>query len=242
MRKTLALLCLLAFPTLTPAADLQPKARPLAIEHLDLNVNGVYFGLWSTGGLGSIQGSALQVNPGINPNTITATEAAIGGLVGYYWQLNAATGQFVALEGMLGWQNINGNSQGFSFSGPATGKIRVLTGAPAATIAAFFPQLFPFPVAGFPASIGAVTNIKPYIYGAVDFDDVSVNVGGLANRDWNIPPELGLGMLGQVSPTMVVDVFAGVKLPQRGLCVGPAGAAACAGMGTTAVAGFALKW
>lgn len=232
---------LLGFCAQADAADLPVKARAIPVQpNLDLNVNGFYFGLWTTGGMGSIQGSAVTAT-GVNPNSITATEAAIGGLVGYYWTVPNST-QFVAIEGMLGWQNVNGNSQGFAFSGPATAKQRVLTGAPVSTIMNLFPTLFPFPVPGFPPNIGNITNIKPYIYASVDEDDVSVNVNGSANRTWSISPEIGVGALGQVSPTTVVDVFAGAKFPQKGACVGFEAGIACAGMGTTAVVGMGLKW
>jgi hypothetical protein len=189
--------------------------------------------------MGSVQGSAVTTT-GVNPNTITSTEAAIGGLVGYYWAMPST--QFFAIEGMLGWQNINGNAQGFAFDGPVTGKIRFMTGAPVSTIMNLFPTLFPFPVPGFPPNIGTVTNIKPYIYGAPDFDDVSLNVGASQARTWSVSPEIGVGMLGQLSPTTAIDVFAGAKFPQKGACVGFQAATACAGMGTTAVVGLALKW
>jgi hypothetical protein len=244
MKKALFLLSFcLALATCSPkpvfAADLPTKA-PAFAPALSLDTTGLYFGLWTTGGMGTVQGSAVQVT-GANPNSITATEAAIGGLVGYYWAMSNST-QFIAVEGMLGWQNVNGNAQGFSFDGPVTGKIRFMTGAPVSTIMAAFPQLFPFPVPGFPSNVGNITNIKPYLYAAPVFDDVSVNVGAGANRTWSIAPEFGVGMLGQVSPTTAVDVFAGVKLPQKGACIGFAAGTACAGMGTTAVAGLAFKW
>lgn len=224
------------------AADLPAKAAPMAIRDLNLNANGLYFGLWSTGGMSSIQGSALQVNPGVNPNSIVATEAAIGGLIGYHWAMPSCATCFLEVEGMFGWQNINGATPGFAFSGPAVFKQRVLYGADTATIAQLFPTLFPFPVPGFPASIGNITNIKPYIYASADEDDISINVGGSANRTWSLSPEIGVGALGQISASTVIDVFAGAKFPQKGACVGFEAAQACAGLGTTAVVGLALKF
>lgn len=227
------------------AADLAVKAPPQFQPALSLATGGFYMGLWTTGNMGSIQGSALQtLGPGVNPSTITAVEAGIGGLVGYLWNMpnNCAT-CFLAVEGWLGWQNINGNAAGFSFSGPLMAKERVLYGADTATIAAAFPSLFPFPVPPFPPSLGNITNIKPYLYAAVDEDDVSLNVPGIAaNKIWSVSPEFGLGMKGQVSATVAADVFAGVKLPQKGVCVGVLAATACAGMGTTAVVGLALDF
>lgn len=227
------------------AADLPTKEKPRAVQPqplLSLNTSGLYFGLYSIGGMGSIQGSALQVNPGVNPNSIVATEASIGGLIGYYWTMPTCSTCFVALEGMFGWQNVNGSTPGFAFSGPAAFKQRVLYGADTATIASVFPTIFPFPVPGFPSSLGNITNIKPYIYASADEDDVSLNVGGAANRTWSLSPEIGVGALGQVSASTVIDVFAGAKFPQKGTCVGFLAPQACAGEGTTAVVGMALKW
>lgn len=222
-------------------ADLPLKANAIQ-PNLVLTTSGFYFGLYTTGGMGSIQGSALQVAPGVNPNTITAVEAAVGGLVGYYWVMPTCATCFAAVEGMFGWQNVNGNSAGFSFSGPASFKQRLLYGADTATIASLFPTLFPIPLPGFPSTLGNVTNIKPYIYAAIDEDDVSLTVFESANRTWSVAPEFGLGALGQVGATTVVDVFAGVKLPQRGVCVGAFALDACANLGTTAVVGAAFKW
>lgn len=236
MKTKLALAILLASTALASAADLPVKAAPYT---LSLDTTGLYFGIWSTGGMGSVQGSAVTVT-GVNPNTITSTEAAIGGLVGYYWSMPST--QFFAIEGMLGWQNVNGSAQGFAFDGPVTGKIRFMTGAPVSTIMQLFPTLFPFPVPGFPPNVGNITNIKPYIYGSPDFDDVSLNVGASSARTWSVSPEIGVGMLGQLSPTTAIDVFAGAKFPQKGACVGFEASVACAGMGTTAVAGVAIKW
>lgn len=226
------------------AADL-PRKAPEIPYSLNLATGGLYFGAWTTGNMGSVQGSALQtLGPGVNPNSVTAVEAGVGGLVGYLWNLpqNCAT-CFFAVEGWLGWANVNGGTQGFSFSGPAMAKERILYGADTATIAAAFPQLFPFPVPPFPSNLGNITNIKPYIYAAIDEDDVSLNVPGIgANRIWSVAPEFGLGAKGQVSATVAVDVFAGVKLPQKGVCVGVFTTEACAGMGTTVVGGVALDF
>jgi hypothetical protein len=238
MKKALLACTLLASPAF--AADLPTKA-PYFQPNLSLATGGFYFGAWTTGGMGSVN---VTTNiPGANPNSITAVEAGVGGLVGYLWNMPTCATCFLAAEGWLGWANINGATQGFSFSGPLMAKERVLYGADTATIAAAFPQLFPIGVPPFPPSLGNITNIKPYLYVAVDEDDVSLNVPGIAqNKIWSISPEFGLGAKGQVSASVAVDVFAGVKLPQKGACVGVLAAIACAGMGTTAVTGLALDF
>ena len=243
MKKLLlaAVAALFAIPAL--AADLPTKA-PQFQPTLSLATGGFYFGAWTTGGIGSVQGSALaNLGPGVNPASVTAVEAGVGGLVGYLWNMPTCATCFLAAEGWFGWQNINGNTVGFSFSGPLMAKERLLYGADTGTIAAAFPQLFPFPVPPFPPSLGNITNIKPYLYFALDEDDVSLNVPGLAaNKLWSVSPEFGLGAKGQVSASVAVDVFAGVKLPQKGVCVGSFAALGCAGMGTTAVVGMALNF
>lgn len=241
MKKWLLASSLLALSVgMASAADLPVKAAPI-IPQLSLASGGFYMGLWTTGNMGSINVNTPLA--GANPNSITAVEAGIGGLVGYLWNMPTCATCFLAVEGWLGWANINGNSVGFSFSGPLMAKERLLYGADTATIAAAFPQLFPFPVPPFPSNLGNVTNIKPYLYFAVDEDDVSLNVPGVAeNKIWSVSPEFGLGAKGQVSNTVAVDVFAGVKLPQKGVCIGVLAATACAGMGTTAVVGMALDF
>lgn len=223
------------------AADLPAKA-PAFQPALVLANGGFYFGAWTEAGMESVTPTGSIT--GANPNSITSVDAGVGGLVGYLWNLpnNCAT-CFVAVEAWFGWQNVNGNAQGFSFSGPAVFKQRVLYGADTATIASAFPTLFPFPVPPFPSTLGNITNIKPYVYGAIDEMDVSLNVPGLgANRLYSISPEFGLGAKGQVSASVAVDVFAGVRLPQKGVCVGSAALIGCAGMGTAAVTGVALDF
>jgi hypothetical protein len=223
------------------AADLPTKAQPIPYT-LNLANGGFYFGIWSEAGMESVTPSGPIT--GANPNSITSVDAGIGGLVGYLWNLpnNCAT-CFVAVEAWAGWSNVNGNAAGFSYSGPAMLKQRILYGADTATIAAAFPQLFPFTPPPFPGNLGNITNIKPYVYAAVDELDVSLNVPGLgSNRLWSISPEFGLGAKGQVSASVAVDVFAGVRLPQKGVCVGVAAALGCAGMGTAAVTGVSLDF
>lgn len=245
MRKfTLAAAMLLAastafaadMPVKAPRASLLGAAYPLS--------SGLYFGIGTLGGGGTVSAAV----PGVNANSLISNEIGVAGIVGYVW--NVPNSQyFAAAEGWFGWTNFNGASQGFSLSGPATFTQRFMVGAPLNDIAALFPTLNlsvpPFP----PLPNGQVaSNIKPYVFGSLTEEDVTIDVLGpattLSNRDWRFSPGVGIGMLGQLTSGSVVDVFAMTKFPQKGVCVGnglPAGQA-CGGVGTTYLAGLAIKW
>lgn len=242
MKRILAFLFLISgVPAM--AADMPAKAVPVNLFAGYPATNGFYFGIYTIGGMGSVSPSATgPIAAGVNPNSLTTNEASVGGLLGYAWNVPSSQ-MFVATEAMFGWNNINGTAQGFAFSGPAAFKQRIMVGAPVSTIASLFPN-FGLTIPPFPAlpNGAVITNIKPYLYGALNEDDLSIDVGGKSNTTWGLAPEVGAGALGQVTPSTVVDVFAGVKFPQKGVCVGVEAGLACAGKGTTAVAGLAFKW
>jgi hypothetical protein len=233
-------LALLASPALAADQAMPVKAQP-KINFAYPSISGFYFGVGTLGGGGTVNASV----PGVNSNSLVSNEIGVAGIIGYAWNMpNSA--YFAAAEGWFGWQNFNGSAQGFSITGPATFTQRVMVGAPLSDIAALFPTLNlsapPFP----PLPGGQVaSNIKPYIFGSVTEDDITIDIAGMgSNKDWRVSPGMGIGMLGQLSSGSVVDVFAMTKFPQKGVCFGgglPAGQA-CGSVGTTYLAGLALKW
>jgi hypothetical protein len=224
------------------AADMKPfpvKAPLLSTAYP--STSGIYFGVGTLGGGGTVTADI----PGVNQNSLVSNQIGVAGIVGYVWNVpNSA--YFAAAEGWFGWQNFNGSAQGFSLTGPATFTQRVMVGAPLNDIAALFPT-FNLQVPPFPTLPGGqvASNIKPYIFGALTEDDITVDIAGMgSNKDWRLAPGMGVGMLGQLTSGSVVDVFAMTKFPQKGLCFGnglPQGQA-CGGVGTTYLAGLALKW
>jgi hypothetical protein len=242
MKNLLGLLIGVALCGSASAADMVVKAapKPAFLTAAYPLTSGIYFGVGTLGGGGKVSASV----PGVNSNSLISNEIGVAGIVGYVW--NVPNSQyFAAVEGWFGWTNFNGASQGFSLTGPATFTQRVMVGAPLNDIAALFPtfnfQVPPFP----PLPNGQVaSNIKPYLFGSLTEEDVSIDFGAASNRDWRLSPGMGIGMLGQLTSGSVVDVFAMTKFPQKGVCVGtglPNGQA-CGSVGTTYLAGLALKW
>jgi hypothetical protein len=233
------LLALLLTTSLASAADLPVKAplKPVAYPV----ASGFYFGLGTMGGGGTVNAAV----PGVNSNSLVSNQISVNGILGYVWNL-PNTQYFAAAEGWFGWQNFNGSAPGFALTGPATFTQRVMIGAPLSDIAGLFPTLNlqapPFPT--LPGGQVA-SNIKPYIFASATEDDITVDLAGMgSNKDWRVSPGVGIGALGQLTSGSVVDVFAMTKFPQKGVCVGaglPAGQP-CGAVGTTYLAGLALKW
>lgn len=200
--------------------------------------NGFYFGVGSVGGGGPANVSVV----GLNSNSLVTNQIAVGGLVGYAWNVpNSA--MFAAVEGWFGYTNFNGTAQGLSFSGPAMLKQRFLFGAPVDQIAAFFPTwgLAPptFPV--LPPG-QAVKSTKAYVGATIDENDISLNFGNTSNKVWEITPGVTVGVLAQLTSGSVLDVFSQIKFHTQGHCVGNTAGLGCGTIGNEYLAGVALKW
>lgn len=226
--------------SLAHAADMPMKADPSIFNGYPAT-NGLYFGLYTIAGGGSANVSAA-VAPGVNVNSLVTNQIEAGGLIGYAWN-SPSSAYFLAVEAMFGWDNFNGSAPGLSLSGPADFQQRFMVGAPLAQIASVLPLSLPT-VPPFPAlANGAtVTNIKPYIFGAIREQDVSLNFGAASNTDWEFSPGFGVGALGQWTNGIVIDVFAEMLFPQKGQCVGSGIPSACGGIGTQYLAGLAVKF
>ena len=227
---------------LASAADLPVKAPAQNIFAGYPTTSGFYFGVGTMGGGGSANVTTAQANAfGLSSADLTTNQISVNGIVGIAWNVpNSA--MFAAAEAWFGYNNFNGSAPGISFTGPATFTQRVMFGAPLATIASIFPT-WGLTVPPFPALPGGqtATNVKPYLFGSISEDDVSLNVGNVANKDWRVAPGFGIGALGQLTNATEVDVFAMMKFPQKGFTVGP-NASASGGIDTQYLAGLALKW
>lgn len=239
----LAAVFLSLMPAGGQAADMPKKAAPLPnfLSTAYPTTSGIYFGLGTMGGGGTVNASVT----GVNSNSLVSNQIGVSGIVGYAWNVPNSQ-MFAAAEGWFGWQNFNGSQQGFALTGPATFTQRVMFGAPLSDITQLFPTLG-VAVPPFPTLPGGqtATNIKPYLAATFTEDDVTLDIAGMgSNRDWRFSPGIAIGALGQLTSGSVVDVFAMTKFPQRGLCVGPGLPAGqpCGSVGTTYLAGLALKW
>jgi hypothetical protein len=222
MRKLVLSLAAILVSTSAFAADvlLPTKAQPIVRSALfngyPYTTSGIYFGINTMGGGGSVEAAGV----GVNPNSLVSNEIGVGGTLGYAWSNGGQV--FYAVEGIFDWQNFNGNTPGFAFSGPATFEQRVKLGTPLTNFLSLFPTLGlpttpPFP----PLPNGQVaTNVHPYLAAGVREDDISVNFGLSQNRAWRVMPTAGVGMMGQLSKGIAVDTWAEVGFGANSVCAG----------------------
>jgi hypothetical protein len=228
---------------LASAADLPAKAPVITNAFAGgypYDRSGFFFGIFTEGGGGSVNGSV----PGVGSASLTTTSAGVGGTLGYAW---ASKGSPVAVsvEADFGWTNINGSTQGFSFSGPAVFEQRFVVFSPLATLMAMLPNLPnlgavpPFPA--LPAGVTA-SPMQLGLFAGVREADISTNFPGLAsNREWRISPEIGLMAMEQLSNNVAARAWVKTVFPDKGVCAGPV-QGACAGLGQQVIVGVGFYY
>ncbi len=224
-------LSLLASPAY--AADMATKAPNLQLRPYPTAGCGLYFGI-----------NAMTSAAPIVGGPVGATEIGgdIGGTLGYTC-VNGVTFWFA--EAMADFQNLNGNANGFSLTGPTHLEQRVGFGTPLNTMLALLPgfgsvsTLVPPPIPGLPAGVTAGSPAG-YIYGAVNEDDISASFGFSAAREWLVSPEVGIGMKTHLSNGVEIDTWAGIKLESNSLCFGAGGD--CPKLSAGPVAGLAFEY
>lgn len=220
------------------AADL-PAKKVAATSPFQYPVgSGWYVGIGSEGG----GGSANVTAPGINSASLMTTSIDVHGLVGYVWAV-PNTSMFADVEVRGGWTNFNGETAGFSFSGPAAFEQRFAVGAPTDQILAMFGNLFGglTPPPFTPPAGQAITWTKGYIGVTLDERDISLNYALTSNKVWAIAPGLTIGAKNLLSGGTLIDVYAKVRFDDKGMCVG-APVTGCGSVGTTFLAGVNLDW
>lgn len=237
--KRIALACLaLLAPGLAAAADLPPivKARPAALSNV-YPTTGLYFGIGAGGAATPVEATGL---PGVNTAGLNTFGGSVFGTVGYVWGSTDGS-RFFRVNLDAGWQNINGQSSGISFSGPASIQAGAEIGVPFALIAGWLPGfgLPSFP--GLPPTPAGVTLGPPHMYGGafVDFQDVSVNFGLAKNEEWKIAPGIRLGMLVPTNNGLMLNTKLEYVWNDSATCLGPA---MCATIGNTMRAKFAVEF
>lgn len=215
--KRLALACLaLLAPAVASAADLPTLPTKAPLFATPYNGAGMYFGLEAGGGASSADVTGI---PGVNPASLVSAQGLAGVIVGYSTPM--ANGQrYGFLEGDFGMANINGNSQGFSLSGPVTIQLLAGFGAPASQVMSFLPT-FGISVPTLPVIGGAtVSDQNIYLAGGVDISDVSANFGPDSHRVWQFAPLMAIGIEGKVSTGGVIGARLEEVFQMDGTCVG----------------------
>jgi hypothetical protein len=225
------------------AADMALKAQPPVISNgYPYGSSGLFFGAYTEGGGGSVNGSV----PGVASASLTDTQAGLGFTVGYAWGTKGSPFAYT-IEGDAGWTNINGSNQGFSASGPLHFEQRAIAWTPAANVIAQIPffkslaaQIPPF----LTPNVGTTTSNLQFGVGAgADENDISMAFPGLAsNREWRIAPMVGLFSMEQVSDGTALRSWAKVDFPQQSVCAGPIGKTACGGLSTQFNIGAGIYW
>jgi hypothetical protein len=218
-------------PVKTPA-----KSNPL-FSGYPYAASGFYWGLNTIAGGGSIEASGV----GVNPNSVTSVQGAIGGTVGYVW---ANQNVFYAVEAMFDVQNFNGNAQGFNMTGPAAFEQRIKVGTPLNNFLNLFPTLGLPTVPPFPTlpNNAVATNIHPYLMAGLHEDDISINFGQANNTAWSFSPSIGVGMMGQLTNGVAIDVWAETVFQSQAVCMGVPGGNVCGNAGQKVLVGLGLYY
>jgi hypothetical protein len=243
MKHSVLTLMMCTVTSIATAADLPTKAPPFTplTSGYPYQSSGFYFGVYTEGGGGSVNASV----PGVGSASLTTTSADVGGSVGYAWG-GKGSPIFLAVEAMFGWTNINGSTQGLSLSGPASFEQRFKAGTPLASLWNLLPgmpnlgAIPPFPA----VPIGVTTTpAQAYFMVGIHEQDISTNFPGLASgREWRIAPSIGIGLMEQWSNNVAVDAWVETIFPDKSVCVGPAGSAACAGLGQQVKVGLSFLY
>lgn len=191
---------------------------------------GMYYGL-GTGG------SATAVNGGVVGERIVQGE--LDAILGYTCPIGGNGFWFV--EGSVGFNNINGATNGLSLSGPLVMIQRIGGGSPINGLFNPFGNSISLP--SLPALPNGVTAgpANGYFFAGVVEQDVSAQFGLMQNKQWVIAPLLGMGMLTRLSDGVVVDTWAGWQMNSNSICLGGRGGG-CVKEGNGARVGVSFKY
>lgn len=228
-----ALVVGLAAPAL--AADLPTKAAPT------LSLGNPY----PTKGCGFYYGINAEAGAGVVPDApagTTVVGGAVGGLVGMACP-SSPLNWFA--EAIFDFQNLNAGNNGFSMSGPAHFEQRAGFQTP---LLSFLGSLgintgTPQPIQPLlPPGVTVSGTAQNYIYGAINEDDISSQLGVATAHEWLVSPEIGTGLLIPLSAgthTVIADTYAGVELQSNSFCLG---ALTCPKLGTRFKTGVSFKY
>lgn len=178
--------------------------------------SGWYIGLEAGGGAGSAGVSGVS---GVNNASLVTSQGLVGVIAGYSSDMSKGQ-RYWFVEGDIGWNNFNGNTAGFSFSGPVTMQFLAGVGAPASQILSILPT-FGLVAPTLPVIPGATqTNPHVYLAAGVDVSDISANFGNAGNKDWQFSPLVAIGIEATLSTGGVFGARIEDVITQNSVCVG----------------------
>lgn len=219
----LALMAGLGMISAAMAADMTAKApAAFAIPNAyPYQSSGFFFGGYTEGGAGSVAATA----PGVNPASLTTTDAGLGVTIGYAWGSKLSNFAYTA-EADFGFTNFNGNNANFALQGPLSFEQRLVVWTPFSNLAQLFPNLPSIfgtvpPFQALPPGVTA-SNLQSGLAFGVREKDVSLAFAGLgANKEWLVEPVVKLMAMEQLSNGTAVRAWAGVTIPTQGHIIGP---------------------
>lgn len=198
------------------AADLPTKAAAYVGYP---TTNGFYYGIGTGGNAGAVSGGAIGTQ---------IVQGELDAIIGYTGKFAGNAFWFAEMQG--GFSNLNGNSNGFSLSGPGVFVERVGVGSPINNLLNILPSFnFPsvptLPVlpAGITASPGNL-----YLFAGLVEQDFGILTASATGHNWILSPLIGTGILTRLSNNVVLDTWAGWQMTatnsvclSSGQCVRP---------------------
>jgi hypothetical protein len=213
------------------AADLPVKAPVPASAWLNgypYGSSGLYVGLYTEGGGGSVTASV----PGIASASLTTTTASIGATVGYAWGSKNSPFAY-AIEGSACATNFNGANQGFALAGPLCFEQMGFIWMPVSLIQSTFSLLnIPNPfssIAPFPVNPTGITasNIQAgFGAGAIERDMTIAYLGVGSNKVWAVAPQIEFALMEQLSNGSALQEYVKVRLQAKEILFGATQSAA----------------
>lgn len=226
---------LIAFPAVAGDVNAPATKAPVFTGYATYPTKcGLYYGGGTMGSTGSV--ASAQVGTQV-------VQGAIGLNLGYTCNVGVNGGYWFA-DGFGGFANLNGSSNGFNPTGPASFMERFGFGAPVNMLVSLIPGLSSLQNAVpslIPLPTGvSVTTTSPYIAGAFHQDDTGVGVGLAFNKAYLLSGGVQIGTKTRLSNGLVLDNFAEYTLPSTEVCIGVI--AGCVKRGAEVRVGALLQW
>jgi hypothetical protein len=210
-------------PTITPAkaADIPLKAPPLPYAYPTTKC-GMYYGVNTMGSTAAINNTVVNGVAVAAPVGAQIVQGAIGLTLGYTCPMGTAGYWFA--DGDFDIAQINGNTNGFSFTGPAKFEQRFGFGAPVEMILSMIPGLGSLQNAvpsliPLPTGVAVVTS-SPYVFGSLHEDDIGVSNGFATAKQFLTYAGIGIGNKVRLTNGIVFDPYAEFTLSSTAMCFG----------------------
>lgn len=245
MKKLLLASAALLLGAAAHAADLPVKApatSPWFSAAYPYQSSGIFFGVYTAGGGGSVSASV----PGVGAASLTTTTAEIGGTVGWAWGQKGSPISYT-LEGDFGVTNFNGSQAGLSLQGPLSFEQGFTVWTPFNNIMNLLPNLptnlfgtVP-PFAPLQPGVTA-SNLQSGIGVFIKEKDISTSFQGVAaNKIWRVYPAVRLTAMEQLSNGSALYAYAEAAFPTDGKIIGPVPGSTVT-LGTEYSAGVGVRW